>query len=244
MTSPSESKLSAQELRLYDRQLRAWGHDVQERLSRARILFLRTNGVLSEVLKNLVLSGVGYIGISNEDSRRVDRFDCESSLFCRWEDEDREVGESVVERVKELNPYVRVELVTSTSEVHADVVVGGWREDREWLSPISTSQRRVFLLDHEADVGFCFVSQSEKAADTALKAAQSARNAHVKRFLGSVLTEGSNKIRAPNVAVSAVLGGVVAQEVQKAVTGSAEVLGNCIVADMLDEMLVVVEDVG
>ncbi|CAD7949231.1 unnamed protein product [Amoebophrya sp. A25] len=55
------SELSSTEAVHYDRQLRVWGVAAQQRLSRACLLFLSVDGIQVELLKNLVLSGVGKI---------------------------------------------------------------------------------------------------------------------------------------------------------------------------------------
>lgn len=47
----------------YDRQLRLWGDDGQERLERAHVCLLNATALGTEVLKSLVLPGVGAFTI-------------------------------------------------------------------------------------------------------------------------------------------------------------------------------------
>lgn len=50
-TAPSESDV-------YDRQIRLWGAEAQSKMSSAKVLYINTSGISSEILKNLVLAGV------------------------------------------------------------------------------------------------------------------------------------------------------------------------------------------
>ncbi len=43
---------------VYDRQIRLWGAEAQEKMSSAKVLYIHTTGISSEILKNLVLAGV------------------------------------------------------------------------------------------------------------------------------------------------------------------------------------------
>lgn len=43
---------------VYDRQIRLWGAEAQSKMSSAKVLYINTSGVSSEILKNLVLAGV------------------------------------------------------------------------------------------------------------------------------------------------------------------------------------------
>ncbi|CAB9498595.1 activating enzyme subunit 1 [Seminavis robusta] len=43
---------------VYDRQIRLWGKEAQEKMAKAKVLYIHVTGVSSEVLKNLVLAGI------------------------------------------------------------------------------------------------------------------------------------------------------------------------------------------
>lgn len=50
-SAPTESDV-------YDRQIRLWGAEAQSKMSTAKVLYINTSGISSEILKNLVLAGV------------------------------------------------------------------------------------------------------------------------------------------------------------------------------------------
>ena len=60
------SKLTEEEEQLYDRQIRLWGMEAQNRIRNAKILVIGVNGVSCEVIKNLVLAGINTIGLCDE----------------------------------------------------------------------------------------------------------------------------------------------------------------------------------
>ena len=60
-----EAGLTAEEARLYDRQIRLWGVGAQERMRRARILLDGFSGVQSEICKNLVLAGINAVTLND-----------------------------------------------------------------------------------------------------------------------------------------------------------------------------------
>jgi len=43
---------------VYDRQIRLWGAEAQSKMSNAKVLYINTSGISSEILKNLVLAGI------------------------------------------------------------------------------------------------------------------------------------------------------------------------------------------
>ncbi|GJP36425.1 hypothetical protein CLOM_g20934 [Closterium sp. NIES-68] len=53
--------LSEQEAAVYDRQIRVWGVEAQQRIGSARLLVIGMSAVMAETCKNLVLAGVGSL---------------------------------------------------------------------------------------------------------------------------------------------------------------------------------------
>lgn len=43
---------------VYDRQIRLWGKEAQDKMAKAKVLYINVTGVSSEILKNLVLAGI------------------------------------------------------------------------------------------------------------------------------------------------------------------------------------------
>jgi amyloid beta precursor protein binding protein 1 len=52
----------------YDRQLRLWGNHGQDNLENSRICLINASAAGTETLKNMVLPGVGYFTILDENS--------------------------------------------------------------------------------------------------------------------------------------------------------------------------------
>ncbi len=58
--------ISEVDLALYDRQIRVWGVDAQRRLRTARVLVAGVTAVAAEIVKNLVLAGIGSLTLCDE----------------------------------------------------------------------------------------------------------------------------------------------------------------------------------
>lgn len=59
--------LFADEIALYDRQIRLWGVQAQEKIRNASLLLVTMKGLGNEIAKNLVLSGIGSIAIVDNE---------------------------------------------------------------------------------------------------------------------------------------------------------------------------------
>jgi ubiquitin-like 1-activating enzyme E1 A len=60
--------LSADEIALYDRQLRLWGIEAQNRMRKANILLVTIKALGNEIAKNLVLAGIGSLTVVDADA--------------------------------------------------------------------------------------------------------------------------------------------------------------------------------
>lgn len=104
MDSDTKSTPTFKEI-LYDRQLRLWGDHGQKSLEQSRVCLLNATTLGAEILKSLILPGIGSFTII--DHRDVTNVDVDSNFFldvskigfCR--------AESVCSFLKELNPDVR-----------------------------------------------------------------------------------------------------------------------------------------
>jgi ubiquitin-like 1-activating enzyme E1 A len=74
-----EPALTAEEAALYDRQLRLWGVEAQQRLGQAKVLLIGFTAVQSEICKNIVLAGVRTVTIN--DTHECTLEDTEAHLF-------------------------------------------------------------------------------------------------------------------------------------------------------------------
>ncbi|KAL2125965.1 hypothetical protein VTI74DRAFT_2059 [Chaetomium olivicolor] len=109
--APSNS-ISADEIALYDRQIRLWGMKAQEKIRNANILLITMRALANEIAKNLVLAGVGSITIL--DSQPVTPADLGSQFLLS--EEETPIGTNraaaAVPALQRLNPRVRVHVDT------------------------------------------------------------------------------------------------------------------------------------
>ena len=54
----ADKKIDADEAKLYDRQIRLWGVEAQNRMKNSKVLLVGIRGLNAEVCKNIVLSGI------------------------------------------------------------------------------------------------------------------------------------------------------------------------------------------
>ena len=87
--TPAGQGLSADEVALYDRQIRLWGARAQERIRSAHILLISLRALGTEIAKNLTLAGISSLTIIDDDV--VTAEDLGAQYFLREED----VGKSV-----------------------------------------------------------------------------------------------------------------------------------------------------
>lgn len=109
----SEAEVTEQEVIQYDRQIRLWGLDAQKRLRGARVCAIGLESLGAEIVKNLVLAGVGAMTLVD------DRTTFEKTLLMTDGTDFETRAHSSLARVQELNPNVNVS--------HAP----GWTEDKD-----------------------------------------------------------------------------------------------------------------
>lgn len=88
----------------YDRQLRLWGDFGQEKILNSKIALINATPAGCETLKNLILSGVGFVKIFDENL--TTQQDLESNFFVQ----EKDIGKpraSVIEQLLEMNPEVK-----------------------------------------------------------------------------------------------------------------------------------------
>ncbi|KAJ6786353.1 hypothetical protein PWT90_05138 [Aphanocladium album] len=102
--------ISADEIALYDRQIRLWGMAAQAKIQNANILLITMRALANEVAKNLVLAGVGSLTIL--DSAVVTEADLGAQFFQSDDGGESHVGrnraEAAAPALRRLNPRVRV----------------------------------------------------------------------------------------------------------------------------------------
>eukprot|EP00741_Cyanophora_paradoxa_P004415 tig00000802_g4285.t1 len=104
MASP-DAKGQAAKTQKYDRQLRLWGEHGQAALENAKICLINCGATGSEILKNLVLPGIGSFTII--DGGKVEGKDLGSNFFVDAKSVGQSRAKCVTELLKELNEYVQ-----------------------------------------------------------------------------------------------------------------------------------------
>lgn len=92
MAEQATTTFSAAEAAVYDRQMRLWGVEAQKRLQNSRVLVSGLSALGSELVKNLVLAGMG---VTLHDTQSVDQTAASSQFFLSEED----VGKNVCQKL-------------------------------------------------------------------------------------------------------------------------------------------------
>ncbi|XP_066141922.1 SUMO-activating enzyme subunit 1 [Euwallacea fornicatus] len=107
----SEKQLSAVETELYDRQIRLWGIESQERLRAANILLIGVRGLGSEIAKNILLSGINSLVIL-DDGEVTEEEQIKNFLINR-DSVGKQIAKEVLIKAQALNPLVKITADTS-----------------------------------------------------------------------------------------------------------------------------------
>ncbi|KAL8370195.1 hypothetical protein RB595_000538 [Gaeumannomyces hyphopodioides] len=105
---PQNNGISEDEIALYDRQIRLWGMQAQEKIRSANVLLITMKALANEIAKNLVLAGINSLTILDPEPVTAADF---GAQFLLDEDEAR-VGmnraEAASVNLRKLNPRVNV----------------------------------------------------------------------------------------------------------------------------------------
>ena len=97
----------------YDRQTRLWGEG-QILICASKLLCLNSDSLSSEILKNLILSGVGEVTIV--DNIKISKEDTQTNFFVDADDIDKLRAEIVLKNLLELNPDVKGNFIDKSSK--------------------------------------------------------------------------------------------------------------------------------
>ncbi|KAF8463592.1 hypothetical protein BDZ91DRAFT_731246 [Kalaharituber pfeilii] len=112
--NPADTEgISADEVALYDRQIRLWGMEAQARMRNSKILLIGMRALANEVAKNLVLAGIGSLTVL--DPGNVTEDDLAAQFFVQEEHLGMNRAEAAAVSIQKLNP--RVSVYTETSKV-------------------------------------------------------------------------------------------------------------------------------
>ncbi|GAB5591324.1 E1 ubiquitin-activating protein aos1 [Umbelopsis nana] len=110
--------LNIDEAALYDRQIRLWGLESQQRIRNANILIAGIKGLGNEICKNLVLAGIGSLTILDHEPVTVQ--DLGAQFFLTDSDIGKNRAEAAAVQVQALNPRVVVKTDTGDIETKPD----------------------------------------------------------------------------------------------------------------------------
>lgn len=97
----------------YDRQLRLWGDHGQKSLESASVCLIGGNALGTEILKALVLPGLGSFTIIDDQNVTLD--DCGSNFFVHPSMIDQPRARVTCEFLRQLNPDVRGQYIDQPS---------------------------------------------------------------------------------------------------------------------------------
>ncbi|KAM8983083.1 NEDD8-activating enzyme E1 regulatory subunit isoform 1-T1 [Ara ararauna] len=115
MAQPGKGSMKEQR---YDRQLRLWGDHGQEALESAHVCVINATATGTEILKNLVLPGIGSFTIV--DGNRVSGEDVGNNFFLQKKHIGKNRAQSATELLQELNNDVSGNYVEENPEVLLD----------------------------------------------------------------------------------------------------------------------------
>ncbi|KAL4788018.1 hypothetical protein BJX76DRAFT_227437 [Aspergillus varians] len=101
-----DQSISADEIALYDRQIRLWGVKAQEKLRSANILLITFKALANEIAKNLVLAGIGSLTII--DDANATEEDLGAQFFLTQDCIGQNRAQAAVPAIRSMNPRVKV----------------------------------------------------------------------------------------------------------------------------------------
>ena len=108
----------------YDRQTRLWGEG-QILICAAKLLCLNSDCCASEILKNLILSGVGEVTLV--DDAKISSEDLKNNFFVDTEDIGKSRGEIVLKNLLELNPDVKGNFINKNSKEYLNDIINDFK---------------------------------------------------------------------------------------------------------------------
>ena len=106
--------LTRNEQKRYERQIRVFGDDGQERLKNAKVFIAGAGGLGSAISIYLAAAGIGRIRIV--DHKKIALNNLNRQILHLDEDIGKKKAVSAEEKLKKINPYVRVEAMSETIE--------------------------------------------------------------------------------------------------------------------------------
>ncbi|KHJ97488.1 ThiF family protein [Oesophagostomum dentatum] len=124
-TSPSlgngSGGLSKAEAEVYDRQIRLWGMEAQNRLRAANVLLYGLSGLGAEISKNLMLCGIRSLTLA--DDKVTVKDDLDSNFLLENDSVGKNRAKASTRKAQALNPMVKLEVLeTSISSFTPELI--------------------------------------------------------------------------------------------------------------------------
>ena len=103
---------------LYSRQITTFGIDTMSKIQDLRVLIVGLRGLGIEIAKNIVLSGIKELKISDENIALIN--DLGSNFFLSEKDIGKPRDISCLTKLRELNSYVSVDVFKENLEENID----------------------------------------------------------------------------------------------------------------------------
>ena len=143
--------------KVYDRQIRLWGAEAQEKIGKSKVFFWGLNGVNVEACKNLILAG---ISVTVFDDRIVTKRQLGTNFFLRESDVGKKTAMAAMPRIAELNPFATAVAADEiTIEGHAALLIERTSDEVfHKVEDVTRSAREkgiaIFYTRCDADKGF------------------------------------------------------------------------------------------
>ncbi|XP_073295620.1 SUMO-activating enzyme subunit 1B-1-like isoform X4 [Primulina huaijiensis] len=248
-------ELTEQETALYDRQIRVWGADAQRRLSKSHILVSGLEGSVIEFCKNIVLAGVGSVTINDD---RLVTEELLTANFLIPLDESRYSGRSLAElcceSLKDFNPMVRVSVekgdlssfgvdffckfdalvINCCSLATKEAIFVPWESLPKRVSKLYLAMRVIEKFEELEGRSPGETSTTDLLDVQKLKREICEANSVSESLIPDSLLVRLLKGKTEFPPVCAIIGGILGQEVIKAISGKGDPLKNFFFFDAMD----------
>lgn len=109
--------LSESEALRYDRQIRVWGAEAQNKIQKSNILVCGISKLHIEIIKNIVLTGMN---VTIQSSRNVTYDDLAYNFFVNENDINKPLTTSSINKIQELNSYAKVTIENNSIDNLSD----------------------------------------------------------------------------------------------------------------------------
>jgi len=109
MQDNQTENLNKGEFEVYDRQLRLWGFEAQQRMKESEVLVLGMTNCCTELARHLILSGINLrLAAFKKDDLKVGENDYQDEFLVGPEDSGKNKGEVIVAKLAEMNPFAKI----------------------------------------------------------------------------------------------------------------------------------------